>query len=61
MLARSVPIGAAVFAFTAMGIGVFLTLHRTILGLEVHKFEADHFWITGFSKQFLNYVSASQS
>ena len=51
---RSIPIGIAVVAFIAIGIGVFLILRKTMLGLKVKKYEAGQFWVTGCSKQFLD-------
>jgi hypothetical protein len=59
LLARVVPIGFAVVAFIAMGIGVFLILRKTMLELKVHKYEAGKFWVTGFSKQFLDDLSSN--
>ena len=59
LLARLLPIGAAVVAFIAMGIGVFLILRKTILGLKVHKYIEGRFWVTGFSKQFLDDLSSN--
>lgn len=59
LLARFVPIGVALVAFIAMGIGVFLILRKTMLGLKVHKYEAGRFWVTGFSKQFLDGLSSN--
>ena len=59
LLARVVPIGGAIAAFIAMGIGVVFILRKTMLGLKVHKYEAGRFWVTGFSKQFLDDLSSN--
>ena len=59
LLARVVPIGGAVTAFIALGIGVGLVLRKTMLGLKVQKYEAGRFWVTGFSKQFLDDLSSN--
>lgn len=57
LLVRFVPISVVVAAFIAMGIGVFLILRKTMLGLKVRKYESGKFWLTGFSKQFLDGLS----
>lgn len=59
LLARVVPIGVAVTAFIALGIGVGLVLRKTMLGLKVQKYETGRFWVTGFSKQFLDDLSSN--
>lgn len=61
LLTRSIPIGIAVVAFIAMGIGVFLILRKTMLELKVKKYEAGQFWVTGCSKQFLDDLTSNYS